>query len=489
MRNSITTEKMLAKKYANHFFHSIVFENVINALPLNKDSMTNAEAKKLFQFTGNVVESIGGIDAVSSAIDIENKTLEQNMFIADLYTICMESAKECAKEKCNDPNLCKEKDTFQEVVDKATLSKADCEKFTKRAKSIDFKEIADIIKKKTLAVISDEKEQYKKEKEIDEELQSALSDDTTDISAEESTDCNKLDNIEKGKAKASMNVSKHSVSANGPSTPVKAIESFKDTYLERNDPRHHVSLFSRLQETAMEMMSFIKTPNYGRDYFPILEAVTYESGFVKKNEKTSVATEASSIAKEEICDIPRQTQPKVATLVSIITYTIMETLHTMGILNIPKDKIRRFVDTGSDAEKFKGKTLKEACGSIQCAVKESAMIDFSKLSSQKLSNHLTRLKTALESAQAFIDQEGASTDIINTASEAVTYINKIEGIMSQRAKDFHAMSEATESYQTKLEKENDIAEFNRIASKLFNINKNVCIKVNDGNSTTIKLQK
>lgn len=482
MLNKDVVEDKLTEIYANKFFHSIVYESFMEALPVDKTTMTTSERHELYAYTDNIVRSIGGIKVVEAAIDFHNKTPEQNMFIAGIYNTCMESAKECAKKKCNDPDICSKEDKMSDVLSKATLSKEDCKNFAKRANNMNLDEVAQIIKKKTLQVISDEKEQYKKEQELDNELANALSendsindlgesdlddelnmDEEDDILAEESSsnDKPKLDPIEVGKSESNTRYAKKLPNKNNSGS--SAVESFKNFHLDATDPRHHISIFSRLQDNAMELMSYIETPNYGRDYFPILNKVTFESFFSKPDVIMTTATE-SAIAKEEVCEIPAQTRPKVATLVSIITYTIMETLHTMGIFTPNKSNIQSFVDRSIDASDLKKKSVDEACDGIKCAVKESANQDFSKMSSQKLGNKLTMLKTALEGTQEMIEEHGASTNIINLASEAVTYIQEIEEILNQREKDHQALSEANESFQTKREKEHDLAQFNRINS-------------------------
>lgn len=480
MLNKDVVESKLTNEYANRFFHTIVYESFMAALPVDKTTMTRDERHELYCYTDNVVRSIGGIKAVESSIDLCNKTPEQNIFIAEIYNTCMESARECAKKKCNDPDICSKEDKMSDVMNKASLSKEDCKKFVDRANNMNLDTVAEIIKKKTLQVISDEKEQYKKEQELDNELADALSEndsmddlgesdlgdelntDDDDLLAEESSsnDAPKLDPIEIGKSESNLKYAKKLPKKNSSSS---AVESFKNFHLKPTDPRHHVSLFSRLQDNAMEVMSYVETPNYGRDYFPVLNKVTFESFLTEPGIILNAATE-SSIVKEEICEIPAQTRPKVATLVSIITYTIMETLHTMGIFTPNKNNIQRFVDKALDANDLKKRTVDEACNEIKCAVKESANQDFSKMSSQKLGNKLTTLKTALEGTQDMIEEYGASTDIINLASEAVTHIQEIEGILSQRAKDHQALSEASESFQTQREKEHDLAQFNRINS-------------------------
>lgn len=487
MINKNVVEDRLTERFANQFLHSIVYESFMAALPVDKSTMSREEQHELFCYTNNILRSLGGMKAVESAIDPLHKTPEQNLFIAGIYNVCMESAKKCAKAKCENPDICSKEDKLSDVLSKASLTKEECKSFANRAETMKFDDVAEVIKKKTMQVISDEKEQFKKEQDLDNELASAMSEnsdlddlgesdlgddlnmDDEDMLAEESgggidegnTPADKISKADQNKVKNVTRASRNPVSANGPSSRVKAIESFKDIHLGPMDPHHYVSLFSRLQDGAMEVMTYMKTGNYGRDYFPILNKITFES-FVEKPSIMINGAIESSIVNEEICEVPQQVRPKVATLVSIITYTIMETLHTLGIYTPNRTDLQRFVNTPVNATELQKKSVDESCDGIRCAVKESANQDFSKMSSQKLGSKLSTLKSALESTQDMIAEHGATTEMINLASEAVNYITEIEEIMNQRTKDHQALSDATESFKTKREKEHDLAQFNRI---------------------------
>ena len=112
MLNKNAVEERLTNLYANQFLNNIVYENFMAALPINKSTMTDYERHELACYTGNIMRSIGGIKAVESAIDIQHKSPYQNLFIAGIYNTCMESAKECAKKKCDDKDVCSKEDTM-----------------------------------------------------------------------------------------------------------------------------------------------------------------------------------------------------------------------------------------------------------------------------------------------------------------------------------------------------------------------------------------
>jgi hypothetical protein len=239
-----------------------------------------------------------------------------------------------------------------------------------------------------------------------------------------------------------------------------------DLCLNKTDPRHHVTVFSRLQETAMEMMDVVKVGNDGEDYFPIIYKTTFES-FLKDCNGLNMETAIESmqqIAKEEVCEVHKEDRSKIATLVSIVVYTMMETLKTMGIYCPKQSEIQGFVNRNVDSKDIVAKDNAAICEQAKKCVTEAAMYDFSKMKSTDLTNQLEKLKTAMEMTTLALKTESANTELINIASEATNQINKITDILNQRNLDLKAARVATESYNTKRQKSSDLAQFNRIGS-------------------------
>lgn len=462
MINQQLMRQELENKFSNQFFHSIVHECFLHALPFDRSGMTKEEDRKLRYYTKNVVDSIGGVRALEQAVDVNHKSLEQNLFLGQLWSICTESAKDCVSKKCNDPDLCKKDDTLQDVLKKATLTDEECKAFAKKANDANLDKVADIINKKTKKVIEDEKTQYEKEKKINQDLQDALKDSSDELDdddllaemddneAEESV----MSGDEKGGPEPGELIRKEG-------KKVKGFESFLDICLDRSDPRHHISIFSRLQESAMESLNHAKE---NEDYFSSIYSTTFESFFAAPEKGFTKPAMESSVASEEICNVKSEDKPKYATMVSIIVYTIMETLHTMGVFTPSKDMIRGFVDRGIDTRKIAAKSMNSTCESIITSVAEACNHDYSKMNSNKLGVVLGSLRTSLEDTNTFMSENGITTELINAASEATKHIQEIEAIMHQRTVDHRAFSEATESYATQRQKENDVAQFNKIAS-------------------------
>lgn len=442
MINKQILQSQLTEKFSTQLMHAIVFECFINGLPFDASNISTEEKKELRRYTYDVVRSIGGIKAVENAVDFTGKTLEQNVFLGEIYDACMESAKACARRTSeNDVDTKKATQKLSEVVDKAALSDSDYKKFAQKADNMNLDVVSKVIKDKTLAVIRDEQEQYEKEQELDQELKDAICTDEDDPMTED------VD------TKAS-----------------EAMNTLMDIYLDKLAPRHHVTVFSRIQDTAMEMMTTTKVGNNGEDYFPIIRKVTFES-FFKNNESQSIDSAVESLqrlASEEVCEVPMENRPKYATLVSIIVYTIMETLKTMGIYCPSQSEIKSFVNKAITSNQIDAKNTDNALFSARKIVTEAAAMDLSKANSNILGKKLTDLKSAIEMTELVLTTDSNNKDCIDIASEATKYVQNISEILHQRTIDQKATSAATESFNTKRQKSNDLAQFNRIRSMFVN---------------------
>ena len=454
MINKMLARTVLEDKFKNLTFHAIVNESFIGALPMDEKQISETEKKYLTRYSYRVLEALGGFQALESAIDLEEKSLQQNLFLASIHNICTETAKAAASDTIQKTDWTDAGLDMKSLVNKATLTNEEFKKFAKKADNMKLDEVSDIIKNKTLNVIKDEREQYEKEEELNEELRNSLSE----------TD----------------NFSDYSP------------EAYMDFVLDKDCPRHHVSVFSKLQETAMEMMSFQKVRNT-MDYFPIVQKVTFES-LMKDYEDNSdmdinIALEHQKmITNEEVCTIPRENRPKIATLISIIVYTMMETLKTMNIWSLSSDKIKDFVskpiDVVSASKLDRDTVIAKANGMIH----ECSMEDFTKLDNQILSKKLVESKKLSELAQEMLIQNVDDMKLVDVIDRLDQNVASMESVLFNRDNQQKKNAiPAKESYYTTLDESKDIAEFNKI-SNLYGKNplvSEIRLKVNPNGITSI----
>ena len=453
MINKAITRNALNDRFKNLTFHAIVNESFIGALPMKESEISETERKYLTRYSYRVLDALGGFNALESAIDLDQKALQQNLFLASIHNICTETAKEATdrvmkQTDWGNPNL-----GLKSVVNTATLSNEEFKKFAKKAEGMNLDEVSNIIKDKIMTVIKDERDQYDKEEELNEELRSSLAE--TDKFSDYSP------------------------------------ESYLDLVLDVNCPRHPVSVFSKIQESAMEIMSFQKVRN-GADYFPIVHKTTFESlmGDFKDNSDmdVNVALEQQKlITTEEVCNIPESDRPKIATLISIIVYTMMETLKTMNIWSLSTDKIKQFVNAPINtvaAANLDRDTVLTKANELIC---ECNTKDFTKLNTRILSEKLAETKKLSELAQEMLIQNVDDTklvDAINRLDQNVTAMENVLFEMDNKQKK-NAIP-VKESHYENIDLTGDIAEFNKI-SNLYGRNPNVSeirLKINPSGITS-----
>lgn len=415
----------LTSKFNMLTLHSIVNECFVNGLPINKDEITNDEKAALTKYSYDVLNRLGGFSVLENAIESNANSLSKSLLLGEIYQVCTEASKEASKRICSETD-CKDKDTkLNNVVDKASFTEAEYKKFANKANGIGLDEIGKLIKDKTIAVIKDEQDQYEKEEALDDELKSAL-DESEDFS--------------------------------GTST-----EAYVDMFLDKSAPRHHITVFSRLQEAAMEMMNIVKVEN-GEDAFPIVRKVTFES-FVDglkadMNSLDSVLESNHKISVEEVCDIPMENRGKMATLVSIIVYSVMETLKTMNLYCPSQNDVKSFVNKSSDKLKIANEDIQHILKKAEDAIQESAKQDFSKMKSAVLSTKLAKLKKTDEAVQESVNP--GDTRVINILSALESQINDITQVLHARNMEIKDRAAATEGYYDTVDHKNDVAQFNRI---------------------------
>ena len=441
MINKSILTTSLVNKFNLLTLHSIVNECFINGLPIPQNSIEDSEKKALTKYSYKVLSQLGGFSALENAILNESLSKQRRLYLGDIYEVCTEASKTAAKRianetDCKDPSV-----TLNDVVDKASFTDKEYKTFVSKVEKLDLDSVSNIIKDKTLAVIKDEQEQYEKEETLDSELKDALAE--------------------------SKNFSDTTT------------EAYMDLVLEKMDPRHHVTVFSKLQDAAMEMMTTIKVGDHGTDAMPIVDKVTFEAFLSELTIQTADIDKCyeaySQICNEEICEVDTNDRPKLAMLVSVIVYTIMETLKTMNIYCPSQDSIKKFVSSTSDINKVDTMTVNNVLAKAQEMLQESNKKDLATLDSSQLTNILVELKKISEILDISVNN-GYKNDMmvarVNIINELNNVINEIKTILNNRNDMMKNASESSTNYYKSLDVKHDIAQFNKI-NNLFSKNPNV----------------
>ena len=460
MINKGILQSNLTNKFTLLALHSIVNECFINGLPLNQSEITNDEKRALTKYSYNVLNQIGGLRALESTFNNPNYTMKQKMLVYDIYDISHEIATEAAKRIVSETNTKDPNNKLNEIVDRAAFTDAEYKKFASKAEKLDLDSISDIIKEKTINVLKDEQEQYEKEESLENELKDALA-----------------------QSKDFANVT---------------TESYMDIVLTKADARHHVSLFSKLQEAAYEMT--LNTPiKNGTDIFPIVEKVTFEA-FLEPLKKITSYLDIdkcyeSYVANESdvtMYPMHEQMRPKLSSLVSIIVYTIMETLKTLNLYSPSQDCIKKFVCSTASQDKVNSMKAFDVYNKAIEMLKEANCTDCSKVETSHLSNTLVEMKKIGDILESFIANgvEGVESEQVTlTLDKLHTQMDRIETVLNEKAVMTRekAIESSTTTYYGELQKQNDIAQFNKI-SNLFSRNplvSEIRLKVNPNHMQSI----
>ena len=418
----------LTDKFNRLALHGIVNECFINGLPIANENIDRDEKIALTKYSYKVLDKLGGFSVLESAIENNSLTLNQKLLLGDIYNICTEASKEAATRIVKETD-CDAPDTkIDEVMDKAAFTKAEYNKFAKGANNVGIDEISKIIKNKTLAVIKDEQEQYEKEEILANELKDALA-ETKDFSD-------------------------------------TTTESYMDIILNKSDARHHISLFSKLQESAMEMMNICKVGKSGEDVIPIVEKVTFESFLdsLRSDDKEydTWMESFNEVANEEISSVPDENKPKMATLTSIIVYTVIETLKTLNLYNPNIGEVKKFVNSNISGEKIANEDINKLYKKAEESVLSAKKLDFSKMDSKTLADKSVEFKKISELVQESVTNGGSTEKSVPLVSALEGYVESINDVLNARNVERKAMESTTDGYYDKINRSHDLSQFNKI---------------------------
>ena len=247
--NKHLLKSRLIDKFETLTLHAIVNEVFINSLPFKMDKLSKTDIHELSKYSLEVLESFGSFGQIFNNAFKASLTPKQTDFLMKVQSICVEAAVATADEKIKSAS---KDDDINEIVDKSAFTKSEYNKFVNNAKTIPLEEIETIIKNKTLTVIKDEGEAYKRQNELNEELNNAIS--TSDNLKEET------------------------------------LESFLDIFLAKTDHRHYTSFFSKLQDICMENLLYSPNEEYTNIPFNVLRRATFKNGLEQFRDSITLNT-------------------------------------------------------------------------------------------------------------------------------------------------------------------------------------------------------
>ncbi len=307
--NKRILEDSLMTKFRNLTFHTIVNESFIRSLAFGHESLSTDERRELSLYSYKTLESIGGFGLLESRL-VSETDINKVMLLSKIYEVCNESAINMTKGVLEKHNPDTDKN-LAEIVDKASFSKENYDKFIKDAGSIDTKYIGNLIKDKVIEVIKSEKEEYTENEELETELQEAIADEDEEK---------------------------------------PSLESYLDIVLGKEFARKPISLFSKLQDISMENLMYSKVDSDCRIPMDIITRVTLESpipnmAIDSKDIFEEMETICESLSTVEKTDAEKGKIAELSTISSVVVYSLMETINTLNLSSPSKGDVKNFIDT------------------------------------------------------------------------------------------------------------------------------------------------
>lgn len=369
--NSAVYQSSASYKLLNTTFAAIVNEAFINALPFNRYDMSEENERTLGEYTQKVVESFGGFDSLTYAMNNE-KDPAKKQFLMDIRNICLETTNQAVSRVSSSKKI------TQEDMVAPTLDKKEYAEYVEKADKLDLDRVAEIVKEKVLKTLDEEKEARDRNDEVNKALKEAIdaqdekeepededdetdeedteekdtedenddddkeeSDEDEDSEEDEEDEESDSDDEDDSDEKDSKK-SKKSKKDDQESDKDKATESYlsllSGSALRR--PDHHKSFFNTLLNKAMEQIvatehvAIMDTDEISKDRILdlTLESTLPGTFNYKPTNDRALNFVMNYTASQKLNKEERKTVVESALVDATIAYTMLETLHTMNLV-------------------------------------------------------------------------------------------------------------------------------------------------------------
>lgn len=427
MINPTILSQSVRKKLENACLTAIVTETFMQALPFTTEGIIS-EAKKYTSYVNTVMESLHCENMLSTAMMVNRN----NPAVLNLLSTVQEAINTVVVPATNRivMEATENKETnMQKVVDKTAFTEAEKKRLTEAKSEIPLKTISEIIKKKVVNTIKEEKEAYdaalKLKSDIKENLEDTL----------------------------------------GESAP--SIESYMDIVLKKGDPRDYISFFSRLQDVCMEsLMQFNDNSSDDPEYVSLECLVnTTINSTLSAFDKTVLSTDTSldilskAVEAVELVPTDKTNLAQKSLIMSVVITTIMETLKTLNLWTPSLADLKEFIDSptanNTPVKNLTDKVHKE----LQDTKKMASNPDADKKQLAAALGCFNQIKERVSGISEKVLPN--KDDLIKEITEAATIVESVI------AKESTGNDDDGMDYWTTRARESNIAEFDRVARIMF----------------------
>lgn len=259
---------------------------------------------------------------------------------------------------------------LQKLVADAKMTDEEFDRFASRLDRLDVPAVTNIVNDRVITAMKAEKETYQLTDEANQRLKDAITDSKdndleTDPMPENQASSEPRDEGDLSKTTFNEPAPDDQVNTQDQgqqdnlATTDKEADQIKESVLDlalRGRTRDHVSVYSKIQSSAIESLLSYGVTDFNKIDFDLLEDVTLESTFdifPNKPEKSfsekmknimglKAATECFNVN-----DINKEDLMTVGTAMCTIIFTLLQTLHTMNLIKITPTMAKTMCDTPS----------------------------------------------------------------------------------------------------------------------------------------------
>lgn len=437
MINKSILENKLQEKFNNLTLHAIINEAFLGGLVFGKDELSKKDAIELSKYSYKVLESIGGFKSLESALEQETE-LDRLVLLSKIYDICTESSSSMVKYHLKAQEADTDNKNLQEIVDKAKFTNEEYTKFIKNAKIIDIDYVSKIIKEKVIKVINEERDEYEKNEQLEKELIDTIKDDTIE-------------------------------------DDTKTLENYLNIVLDKSFVREPISLFSKLQDIAIEnlMHSDITKLLESNIEIPMdtIDNITFENSLDTLSKNTikdpiKALENACVCFNNEKTDLEKTKISELSTISSIIIYTALETLNTFNLYTPSKNEIVKVLECENSYDNNMNLNMDKIHNVIMDKLMDIQYkyLDNECTDSKEMIETNSELRKYYEILDKFKENENYSA-IVQSLCDKITNIIKLIEIKVKKLSEIKVVPTELTSFE-KREKEMFILELNKIARQL-----------------------
>ena len=436
--NVLLAENIRSKLMGDALEH-YVGQVFVQALPFDEKDIAK-ESAKLDSYARKVVRSLHSENLLDRAI--ENASSHTAMeFLTDLRSNMSKVVENATQKELSKAHF--DEIPSPEVAKQAKLEMEDVDRLANASKHAGIKAISELVKKKVIDTIKDERESYEQAEKIRNEIKDMVKSEKDDLRETLNPDENEDTRGPLNQDPTPESVDESVIddqadpNANADSEAEEAIlESYFNQVLNPQDPRNHVSLFSKLQDVCMENVMASAESYKGEIPYDTLERITLESTFpifdmnlVSLEDEVRYMSSMEAYADDQHGNSEEEKIHRMkhtantAFICTVCILTLLETLKTMHLTSPSAKMVRDYVDTPTQVDDNTSAELERIENKVENRAndikKSVAMGALTSLETAEAKEALTNVRKRFESLKLPVTANEAQSRILDKMDIAI----------------------------------------------------------------------